>query len=101
MHFIHVNVNSLLSKMDEIRYIAKLINATIIQSSEAKLDDTTLSSEPEIEGYYLVRFHRCRRGGCAACFVKDYIRYNRRPNFFILIPRLFVSRFFCLKPNQF
>ena len=30
MHFIHLNINSILPKIDEIRYIAKLTNATVI-----------------------------------------------------------------------
>ena len=30
MHFIHWNINSILPKIDEIRYIAKLTNATVI-----------------------------------------------------------------------
>ena len=36
-HTIHLNVNSLLSKIDEIRYIAKLINATVNGSRELNL----------------------------------------------------------------
>ena len=57
MHFIHLNINSLLSKTDEIRYIAKLKNAAVIVSSEAKLD-TVFGSELEIEGYDLLRSDR-------------------------------------------
>ena len=58
MHFIHLNMNSLLPKIDEIRYIAKLANATVIGLSETKLDDAVLSSELEIEGCDLVRSDR-------------------------------------------
>ena len=72
MHFIHLNMNSLLPKIDEIRYIAKLVNATVIGLSETKLDDVVLSSELEIDGYDLVRPDRSRRGGGVACFVKLY-----------------------------
>ena len=59
MHFIHLNVNSLLSKIDEICYFAKLTNATVVGLSETKLDNTVLSSELEIEGYNLARFDQC------------------------------------------
>ena len=45
MHFIHVNINSILSKIDEIRSIAKITNATVIGLSETKLDNAILSSE--------------------------------------------------------
>ena len=36
-HFIHLNINSLLSKIDEIRCIAKLTNATVIGLSKTKV----------------------------------------------------------------
>ena len=39
MHFIHLNINSILPKNDEICYIAKLTNATVIELSETKLDN--------------------------------------------------------------
>ena len=71
MHFIHLTINSLLSKTDEIRYIAKLTNATVIGLSETKLDNTFLSSELEIEGYDLVRSDQSRRGGGTVSFVKN------------------------------
>ena len=37
MHFIHLNINSLLPKIDEIRYVAKLTNAIVVGLSETKL----------------------------------------------------------------
>ena len=57
MHFIHLNINSILPKIDEIRYIAKLTNATVIGLSETKLDNAVFSSELEI-GHDLVRSDR-------------------------------------------
>ena len=44
MHFIHLNINSLLPKTDEIRFIAKLPNATVIGLSETKLDKNAHSA---------------------------------------------------------
>ena len=70
MHFIHLNINSILPKIDEIRYIAKLTNATVIGLSETKLENAVLSSELEIERYDLVRSHRSQRGGDVTCFAK-------------------------------
>ena len=49
MHFIHLNIHSLLPKIDEICYIAKLTNATVIGLSETKLDNTVWCSETEIK----------------------------------------------------
>ena len=69
MHFIHINMNSLFPKTDEVRYIANITNASIIGISETKQDKTILSSELEVEGYDLVRLDRSRRGGVVACFI--------------------------------
>ena len=56
MHFIHININSLLPKIDEVCcYIANITNASIIGISETKLDKTIWSSELEVDGYDLVR----------------------------------------------
>ena len=95
MHFIHLNINSLLSKIDEICLIAKPANATVIGLSELKLDDTVWSSEPQIEGYYLVRFDRSRGGGGGGvvCFVKNSISYNQKPNFCINTENIFMEVF--------
>ena len=72
MHFIHLNINGILPKIDELRYIAKLTNATVIGLSETKLDNAVLSSE--------LRSYQSRRGGGVACFVKNFLSYNRKPN---------------------
>ena len=93
MYFIHLNINSILPKIDEIPYIAKLANATVIGLSETKLDNPVLSSEPEIEGYDLVRSDRSRRGGGVACFVENSISYNRKPNFCINTESVFIEIF--------
>ena len=40
--------NILLSKIDEIRHIAKLTNAAVIQISDSKSDNSVLTSEFEL-----------------------------------------------------
>ena len=47
LHFIHLNINSLLPKIEELRIIGKSTNAAIIGISETKLDESVL--EPEIQ----------------------------------------------------
>ena len=37
-HLVHLNVKSLLSKIDEVRYIAARTNHAVIGISESKLD---------------------------------------------------------------
>ena len=41
LHLLHLNVNSLLPKIDELRYTAKLNNAAVIGMTETKLDNCT------------------------------------------------------------
>ena len=40
LHFIHLNINSLLSKIDELREIVKASNVTVLGITESKLDDS-------------------------------------------------------------
>ena len=40
IHLIHLNVNSLLPKVDEIRYIAERTKAAVIGITESKLDES-------------------------------------------------------------
>ena len=69
MHFIRININSLLPKIDEVRYNANITNVSIIGIRETKLDETTLSSELEVDGYDLVRLDQSRRDGGVACYI--------------------------------
>ena len=50
-----------------------------------------MSSKLEIEGYDLVRSDRFRRGGGIACFVKNSISYNRKPNFYTNTESIFIE----------
>ena len=63
LHFLHLNVNSLLPKIDELRYIVKKSNAAIIGITESKLDDSIMDCEIEISRYDLLRYDRNRNGG--------------------------------------
>ena len=67
----HINIDSLLPKIDEIQYIAKLREAAVIGISESKLDDSVISSEIQIENYDLIRSDRNRYGGGVACFIRN------------------------------
>ena len=42
LHFIHLNVNSVLSKIEELRQIAQGSKAAVIGITESKLDDKWL-----------------------------------------------------------
>ena len=99
IHLIHLNVNSLLPKIDEIRYIAARTNATVIGISESKLDETILQSEIQIANYELLRCDRNRNGEGFACCIRSDIGYLQK-HFFGRESKIFLLKFFYLKPNR-
>ena len=81
LHFIHLNISSLLPKIDELREIAKHSNASVIGITESKLDESVFDSEISIEGYDIVRNDRNRHGGGVVCYVKNNLSYNVKKEF--------------------
>ena len=51
LHLIHLNMNSMLSKTDELYAIAKKSRATVTGIPESKLDETVLDGEINTDGY--------------------------------------------------
>ena len=74
--FIHLNINSLQAKINELRDIAKKTKATVIDISESKHDSTVLDPEIYIENYKILRFERNRHGGDVACYIRIDISYK-------------------------
>ena len=54
IHLIHLSVNSLFPKIDEIHYIAERTKATVIGITESKLDESIFQSEIKIDNYDLL-----------------------------------------------
>ena len=50
LHFMHLNINILLNKIDKLRYIASTSNAAVIGTTETKLDNTVYDSEVAVDG---------------------------------------------------
>ena len=63
LHLIHLNINSLLSKIDELRAIAKISRAAVIGITESKLDESVTDGEINIDGYELIGPEQTRRRG--------------------------------------
>ena len=60
LHFLHLNINSLSSKIDKVRKVAINNDAALIGISETKLDKTICDSEIAIENYSLEEWRdRC------------------------------------------
>ena len=68
LHFIHLNISSLLQKIEEVQIIAKSTNAAIIGISESKLDESVLEPEIQMDDYKILRCDRNRHGGGVACY---------------------------------
>ena len=81
LHILHLNINSLLPKIDEIRFIAKQSNHYIIGISESKLDLSILNSELDIDEYDLIRLDHSRKGGGVACYIRKSLSYNHKTSF--------------------
>ena len=65
LHLMHLNINSLLPKIDELRHLARLSNAAVIGICKSKLDKSITNSEILIDNYDLLCCDRNRnRWGC-------------------------------------
>ena len=62
LYLIHLNINSLLPKIDELPYKANSSSAAG-GISESKFDESVLQSEIQINNYDLIRRDRNRNGG--------------------------------------
>ena len=80
LHFIHINANSILSKIEEIKIIAHKTKAAVIGISESKLDENVLNGEIIIPGYKILRSDRNRNGGGVLCYIRDTLCFKRRAN---------------------
>ena len=73
----HLDINSLLAKIDELRNIAKCFNAAVIGITETKLNNTVCGSEVTLDGYSIVRTDRNRMGRRVLCYIRSNICYSK------------------------
>ena len=78
LHFIHVNINSILPKIEEIRHIAYSTNLSVIGISESKLDSSVNDNEIGIPGFDILRKDRNRNGGGVLAYIRNDISFNVR-----------------------
>ena len=78
LHFLHINVNSLPSKIEELRNIVGRTKPAILGITESKLDSSIPDQEVKISGYSILRNDRNRNGGCVACYIRADLCFNRR-----------------------
>ena len=73
LHFVHLNINSLPSKIEELRQIGKDTNSAVIGLS---IDKTIFDCEISIPNYSLIRKDRNRKGGVVACYITGHICFH-------------------------
>ena len=67
LHFVHLNINSLPSKIEDLGKITKDTNSAVIGLSETELGKTKFDSEISIPNYSLIRKDWNRKGGGVTC----------------------------------
>ena len=76
LHFLYINVNNLLLKIEEIRFIAKKSEVTVIRISKTKLDGAIFYTEVYTKGYSIVGCDRDRKGEGVPCYKKHDICFS-------------------------
>ena len=78
LHFIYINIPSLLPKLDKLHLIARETNAACIAISNTWLDDIVFDSELSILNYNNHRRDRTRHGGGVCLYIRSDIAFNTR-----------------------
>ena len=89
IHLIHLNVNSLHQKIDEICYVAECTKAAVIEITESKLDKSIFQLEIQTDYYDLLRCDRNRNCGGVACYIRSDICYLQKDFFPNVIKNIF------------
>ena len=77
----HLNVRSLLPKLDDIRILLKDGPFDIFTISETWLNASILDQELHIPGYSVIRQDRAdKQGGGTAAYIRDGIPFKSRPD---------------------
>ena len=96
LRFMHFYINSLLSKIEELRYITKS-NVAVIRIFESKVDSSVVKQVIGIDNYEILRYDRSRHGGGVPCYIRNDLRYNSLSAFPCEIENIFIE---ILLPNQ-
>ena len=78
LHFVGLNIRSLLPKIDQLKIFVQNNNPAVISVSETWLDNSVTSNEVNIPGYSIERKDRNRQGGGVCIYVRDNLSYNIR-----------------------
>ena len=77
LHFVHLNVRSILHKISELRILFKSKSLAIIAFTETWLNDSMNDEEINIDGYKVVRRDRSSGPGGGVClYIRNDIAFN-------------------------
>ena len=76
LNFIHLNINSLLPKIEELCFIAKSTNAAVKGIYESKLDTSVLEQEISIHNSKILCCDGNRHGGAVGCYIRNDLSHN-------------------------
>ena len=93
LHFVHLNCNSLCSKIEEIRELVLHSKPHVICFSESKLDETVTDAEVKLDDYNILRQDRTRQGGGVACFIHKDVNFDQRTDFPEDFEKIFIDIF--------
>ena len=78
LHFMHLNIRSLIPKLAEVRSLIQRTGAAVVAISETWLDETVQDAEVDVDGYSVIRQDRNRQGGGVLLYIKSGISFNQR-----------------------
>ena len=79
----HLNVRSLIPKIEQVAYILQTTQVDILSLNETWLDGTISNADLHIDGYEIIRADRNRAGGGVALYISNDINYHLRDDLFI------------------
>ena len=78
LKFAHLNIHSLVAKIDELRLLLRNASFDVIGLNETFCDSMIDDSELYIDDYILLRRDRTRHGGGVAVYISKRFNYKRR-----------------------
>ena len=78
LHFLHININSLLPKIDELNCKPIRLRPLLLGITESKLDHIVPYLEVNLPGYDILRCDRNRNGSGVACYIRKDLCFNTR-----------------------
>ena len=77
-HFLVINVDSLLLKVNELRDVVGHTKPAILGITESKFDSSVSDQDVNMSGYSILSSDRNTYGWGVACYIKNHLCFKRR-----------------------